>query len=137
MIFDFADINWFAIAACVVVGQILLTIWFAALFADPWAKAYGVDDKKQHTAEIPPYTYGLGAACVLALSIGLSILQKTFGISTLGEGLALGVFVAVFFGFTTMMPGYAFLKRWSAFVLAFGSQAALILVLSTILVLWP
>ena len=41
---NFGALNWLAILTCVVVGQVFLTIWFVALFAKPWAKAYGVDD---------------------------------------------------------------------------------------------
>lgn len=137
MIFDFSSINWFSILACIVAGQVLLTIWFVVLFADPWAKAYGAKDKAQHMAEIPPYTYGIGAACVLLVSLGLAMLQSALGVTSLGDGLALGLFVAIFFALGTMVPGYAFLKRWPAFIITFGSQAVLILLLSAILVLWP
>ena len=46
-------VNWLAIFACVVVGQVFLTVWFVPLFGEPWAKAYGAADKKQHAKEIP------------------------------------------------------------------------------------
>lgn len=130
------NFNWLAILLCVVVGQVFLTIWFAVIFAKPWAMAYGVDDPKQHTKEIPGYTYGIGALCVLLLTLGLSGLQAALGIASAGDGLALGLFVALHFCIATALPGYAFLKRWRACVLAVGSQAALIPILSLILAAW-
>ena len=127
------SVNWLAILVCVVVGQVFLTVWFAVVFARPWAKAYGVDEPKQHTNEVPGYTYGIGLLCVVLLSLGLSLLQENLGIATVGGGLSVGFFVAVHFSIATALPGYAFLRRWRACALALGSQATLILILSAIL----
>lgn len=133
---DFGSVNWLAIAACVVVGQVLLTVWFVALFGAPWAKEYGVADQKQHTKEIPGYTYAIGAACVLLLSVGMATLQAKLGVEGVGQGIFFGLFIALHFSIATALPGYAFLKRYRAFALALGSQTLLIVVLSTILALW-
>ena len=130
------DFNWLEVIACVVIGQIFLTIWFFAIFGEPWARAYGAADKAQHTKEIPGYTYAIGLICMILLVIGLASLQSALGVTTLGQGLALGLFVAIHFAIATAVPGYAFLKRWSACVLAVGSQTVLILLLSVILALW-
>lgn len=134
---DFANLNWLAILACVVAGQIILTIWFVVLFAEPWAKAYGATSTKEHTAAVPPWTYGIGAFCVLVLSVGLSTLQRAVGVSGIGEALGLGVFVAICLSAATALPGYAFLKHWPAFLMAQGSQIVVILAASIILALWP
>lgn len=129
-------LNWLAIGVSIIIGQLFLTVWFTALFGTPWAKAYGATDKKQHTEEIPGYTYGIGLLCTALLTIGIALLQSTLSIDTLGGGVALGLFIALFFCLATMLPGYAFLKRWNAFFLAVGSQASVILILSIILALW-
>ena len=134
---NLGSVNWLAILLCVVVGQVFLTVWFAAIFAEPWAKAYGAVDKKQHTAEIPAYTYAIGAVCVALLSVGLAILQAGLGVHGVAGGALVGVFVALSFCIPTALPGYAFLKRWSAFFLAIGSQSLLIVILSIILAAWP
>lgn len=132
----FDSINWLAILACVVVGQVFLTIWFVAIFGEPWAKAYGAADKKQHTKEIPGYTYGIGALCVFLLSVGLAALQSGLQVAGAVDGLVTGGTIALCFCISTAVPGYAFLKRWNAGVLAIGSQSVLILILSTILAVW-
>lgn len=133
---NFDGLNWLAILLCFVVGQGFLTVWFVALFGRPWALAYGAADQKQHTKEIPGYTYAIGALCLLLLTVGLAMLQAALGVNTAAEGLMTGIFVAVHFCVATALPGYAFLKRWNAFFLAIGSQTTLILVLSLILALW-
>lgn len=133
---DFAALNWLAILACVVIGQVFLTVWFAVLFADPWAKAYGAADKAEHTKAIPAYTYGIGLACMILLVVGLALFQQAIGITTLGAGLTSGAIIAICFAAATALPGYAFLQRYSSAKLAIGSQIVLILILSAILGAW-
>lgn len=136
MDFNLGNLNWFAIAACIVVGQVFLTVWFLVLFGEPWARAYGVADKQQHAKEIPGYTYGIGLVCVIGLTLGLATLQRSLGINSLAAGIQFGIFIAAFFCIATALPGYAFLRRWSAASMAIGSQATLIVILSLILALW-
>lgn len=133
---DYFSGNWMAIIACIIVGQIFLTVWFLVLFGDPWARAYGVADKAAHAKEIPGYTYGIGLACMILLVLGLSAVQRGLGVAGFGAGLGFGLAVAVHFAIATALPGYAFLKRWSAGILAIGSQTALIILLSVILAVW-
>ncbi len=129
-------LNWLAILVCVVVGQVLLTVWFVALFAKPWANEYGVDDPKRHTKEVPGYTYGIGALCVFLLSVGIAVLQRALGVQSVGDALLLGLIIAIQFSVATALPGYAFLKRYRAFALAIGSQTLLILTVSAVLAAW-
>jgi len=136
---DFGQLNWLAILACVVAGQIVLTLWFVVLFGEPWAKAYGggAMTKAQHTKEVPPYTYGIGAACVFLLSVGVSVLQTALGVDGVGGALQLACFLSVAVFVAMAMPAYAFLRRWNAWAIGAGSQIVLIFVVSTILAMWP
>ena len=95
-----------------------------------------MQDKKQHTKEIPGYTYGVQALCTFLLVLGLALMQSLIGVATLKSGVLFGLFVAVFYAIATALPGYIFLKRMNAFLMAMGSQAILILVSSTILAVW-
>jgi hypothetical protein len=133
---NFDGVNWLAILTCVVVGQVLLTIWFVALFPKPWAREYGVSDPKEHTKAVPGYTYAIGALCVLLLSLGMAGVQAGLGVDTAGKGALFGVYVALLFSITTALPGYAFLERYRAFLLAMGAQAVLVVALSTLLAAW-
>lgn len=134
---QFELINWPAIGVCFIVGQVFLTVWFTVLFGTPWAKAYNpTKTKAEHTKEVPGYTYAIGAICMIALVLGLALLQIALGVKTLGAGLGLAAFVSITLVLTTMLPGYAFLRRWNAFILAATSQVTLIFILNVILALW-
>ncbi len=134
---DFSAINWLSIVVCFVVGQIFLTLWFSVFFGEPWAKAYDpAKNKKEHTKEIPGYTYAFGAVCTFLLTLGLELFQIAFGVDDLGSGLQLGVIISVFFIIATMLPGYAFLRRWNALRLSLGSQVFVTLIISAILGAW-
>ncbi|TPV92563.1 MAG: DUF1761 family protein [Myxococcales bacterium FL481] len=135
MILANASINWLAVLACVVTGQLLLTVWFAVIFAVPWARAYGgpTMTKAQHTKEVPGYTYAIGAACVAALAVALSLLRTALDVSGIGPSLALGLLVGLGVFVPMALPAYAFLRRWNAFALGAGSQLALVLALSVVL----
>ena len=133
---ELSSLNWLAIGTCLLFGQAFLSIWFIVLFGTPWAKEYGVQDKKQHTKEIPGYTYGIQAFCTLLLTIGIAIMQAMVGIETFESGIIFGLYVVIFYSLATALPGYIFLKRMNAFLMAMGSQAILILVVSTILAIW-
>lgn len=133
---DLLNLNWLAIIVCLIFGQAFLSVWFIVLFGTPWAREYGVQNKQQHTKEIPGYTYAVQALCTLLLIIGIAMMQNLVGIDTFQAGILFGLFVAVFFAIATSLPGYIFLKRMNAFLLAMGSQAILVIVFSAILAIW-
>ncbi len=132
----FSDFNWAAIVASIVAGQVIATVWFVVLFGDPWAKEYGAADKKQHTAEVPGYTYGVQVLCTVALVFGIATLQRWLEVDTVGEALGSALFVSLHFVVATLLPGQAFLKRWRVAAIAGGSQVAMIVGISLILALW-
>jgi len=136
MDFSFADLNWGAVVASIIAGQIISTVWFVVLFGDPWAREYGAADKKQHTAEIPGYTYGVQVLCTVVLTLSLALFQRWIGVDSVGDAIGSALFVIVGFAVATGLPGQAFLKRWRVAGIAYGSQAAMILGISLILGLW-
>jgi len=133
---NFSDFNWAAVVVSVIAGQIISTVWFVALFGEPWAKEYGASSKQQHTKEVPPYTYAVGALCTFVLVLSIAALQQRLGVDSAGEALELALFIAVGFSIATGLPGQAFLRRWRVAALAYGSQAAMIVAVSLILGLW-
>lgn len=137
MEFEIGALNGWGIVVGVIAGQVVSTVWFVVLFGEPWAREYGASSKQQHTKEVPPYTYAVGLLCTALLVLSLALLQQALAITTLGAALRLGVLVSVGFCIATGVPGQAFLRRWRVALIANGSQTAMILVISTILVLFP
>lgn len=131
-----SDINWLAVLASVVAGQVISTVWFVVLFGEPWAHEYGAADKKQHTQEIPGYTYGVQVLCTVALVLSLAVLHRWLAVDSVGQALGLAALVSVGLCVATGLPGQAFLKRWRAAAIALGSQVAMIFGISLILGLW-
>ena len=136
MVFDFTSFNWPAVLASVVAGQLISTVWFTALFGEPWAEEYGAASRQQHTEEVPGYTYGIGLLCTIVLVMSIASLQQALSIESAGRALGLGLFLAVGLCIATGLPGQAFLKRWRVFFIAYGSQTVMILAISLILALW-
>lgn len=136
--FDFGALNWPALGVCFVAGQIFLTLYFTVILGDRWAKAYGPDKTRaEHTAEVPKYTYGIGAACTAALVLTVALLQAALGVQGVGEALQLGALIAFGLVAAAMLPGYAFLRKLDGGWLAIGSQVALTVMVSGILGAWP
>lgn len=133
---EFAALNWWGVLVGVIAGQVVSTIWFVVLFGEPWAREYGASSKQEHTKEVPPYTYGVGLLCTVLLVLSLALLQKALAITTVAGALHLGIFVSVGFCIATGVPGQAFLRRWRVALIAYGSQTAMILVISTVLALF-
>lgn len=128
-----AAINWWAVLAAIVAGQVISTVWFVVLFGEPWAKEYGAFDKKQHTKEVPGYTYAVQILCTVILVMSLAILQQWLAVGSMADALKLGLLVAIGFCVATGVPGQAFLKRWRVAAIAFGCQATMIVAISLIL----
>lgn len=131
-----AGINWMAVAASIVAGQIISTVWFVALFGEPWAAEYGAASKQEHTKDIPGYTYGVQLLCTVLMVLVLAVLHRSLGVASVSEALQLGGLVAVGFAVATGLPGQAFLKRWRVAAIALGCQVAMIAGVSMILGAW-
>ena len=131
-----SGINWFAVLASIAAGQVISTVWFVVLFGEPWAREYGAADKKQHTAEVPGYTYAVQALCTVALVLPLAMMQQWLSVGSLTDALKLGFLVAVGFCIATSVPGQAFLKRWRVAAIALGCQATMTIAISLILGVW-
>ena len=136
MHFDLGSINWLAVGASVVAGQLISTLWFIALFGEAWAHEYGARSRQEHTAAIPGYTYAVQIICTATQALALAVLVGWLGASSIGEALALAAFVAIGFCVTNGLPGQAFLKRWRVAAIAYGCQSTMIVAMTLILSLW-
>ena len=136
MSIDWSQLNLWAILVSVVAGQVISTVWFVALFGEPWAKEYGASSRQEHTKAIPGYTYGVQLLCTVATTVCLAILQLWAGVDSIGSALILGALVSVGFCVATGLPGQAFLKRWRVAAITLGCQSTMIMVISAILGAW-
>lgn len=136
MEFGLSGINWLAVLASVIAGQVISTVWFVPLFGNAWAREYGVKSRVEHTAQVPSFTYGVQIACTAVQMVALALLTGWLGVDTIGGAITLGLFVAVAFCIANGLPGQAFLRRWRVAVLTLGCQSTMIVAGTLILALW-
>ncbi len=133
MHFNFGSLSPAAVFSGFVVGQIVSTLWFTVLFGDRWARCYGVPSRQLHTKEVPGYTYGVQAACTVAQSVSLALLQDWLDVRSTSDALTMGAFVAAGFCATNLVPGNGFLGKWEVAKLTVGCQATMIVAMSVAL----
>ena len=90
-----SGINRLAVALSVIAGPVVSTVWFVALFGEPWAKEYGATSKRQHTKEVPGYTYAVQVPCTIVMVLSVAALQRSLGVASVGDALKIGLFVAI------------------------------------------
>ena len=86
-------VNWLAVLAASVAHFVLGGLWFAALFAKPYAQALGIADR---APQKPGAIFMIGPFVCGAITIATTaVLLRALGITTFGDGLALGMLVGV------------------------------------------
>ncbi|MFK8002438.1 MAG: DUF1761 family protein [Polyangiales bacterium] len=96
----------------------------------------GEEQEGAHAKAVPPYTCAVQLLCTVVLVLSLAVFQQLCGVNSVGGALATALFVILGFSVSTGLPGQAFLKRWRVAAIAYGSQAAMILVISLVLGIW-
>ena len=89
-----AELNWLAVIVGAVVYFALGALWFSrALFARPWMRSIGWDESREINAN--PLSYAGPGLFYIFAAIATGILAAATGTDTLGEGLVLGLVVAI------------------------------------------
>ena len=93
MIEAFSHVNWLAVLAASVAHFILGGIWFAVLFAKPYARALGIADRPPQK---PGAIFMIGPFVCGAVTIATTaVLLRALGITAYGDALALGALVGI------------------------------------------
>ena len=88
------QLNWVAIIVGAVAYFALGAAWFTpALFGRPWQRAIGWDESRE--AQTSPAVYALPALFYLISAIATGMLARATGSDTFGEGIVLGLVVAI------------------------------------------
>ena len=111
--FDLGSLNYWAVLVAVIFNQALGAAWYSAL-AKPWMAEVGLTADDMEAMKGTPrqwYPYVLAVVCAVVFTLGLALLAQGLGADSAGEGLGLGVLVAVGFIFTSNAINYAFEGR--------------------------
>jgi len=132
--FDLSGLNWLAILVATVAGFLLGGIWYGPAFGKAWLAAVG---KREEDLGSPAGPMTVSFFTGLVTSIALALLIRALGITTLGDGLAIGALTSVGFIATGMASDYAFCG-WGAklFAIQSGYRVAYSLIMGAILAVW-
>ena len=97
MTFDaLSDVNFLAAAAAAIAYFVLGAIWHAPpVFGKAWQKATGVE--MEGASSPSPAMFAINLVAYFLFAVVIAAIAKASGTDTLGEGLVLGVFIAVGF----------------------------------------
>jgi hypothetical protein len=139
MTFDWlGEVNWLAILVGAVAWWILGAIWYARpLFGNAWIKAAGIqisEDQRPGAA-----TYVIPLIAYFIATVAAAMLARATGSTTFGEGIVLGLVLAIGFGATLYWVESVFGNRpgpatWFAITATY--QALGLLIATVIVTVW-
>ena len=102
MTFDtLGDVNWLAVVVAAVLYFLLGGLWYSPVFlGKPWMRATGMEMPEEGKGP-PPVIYIAPLLGYLVSAIATGMLAEATGTDTVGEGLVLGLVVAL--GYSTVL----------------------------------
>ena len=89
------QLNWLAVIVGAVIYFALGAVWFTpAVFGRPWQRAIGWDESRT-PPEMNPVSYVAPALFYIVAAVATGMLAAATGSETIGEGLVLGLVVAI------------------------------------------
>lgn len=137
--FFFTPVHYVAVLIAALSSMVVGFLWYSPLlFAKPWMKLSGLDEKSMNAAKKNmPMTYTASFFMSLVMAYVTAILINSLLVSTLQEGLMLALLVWLGFVATTMVTGVLFQRvPWKLFFINSGYQLVSMLVVSAILTIW-
>jgi hypothetical protein len=132
------DVNWLAILVGAVAWWILGAIWYSpVLFGTAWARAGGIEIPEGQRPS--PATYLVPLVASFIATIAAAMLARATGSTTFGEGIVLGLVLAIGFAFTLFWVESTFGNRpkpgtWFAITATYSILG--ILIATVIVTIW-
>lgn len=89
------ELNWLAVVVGALIYFALGALWYAPFFLGrQWQRSIGWDPE-QTPPEMKPATYAVPLVAYLVMAVAVGLLALATGTDTLGEGIALGLVIAI------------------------------------------
>jgi hypothetical protein len=138
---DLGQLNWLAIVVGAVVYFLLGGLWYSPiLFARPWQRSIGWDETKAPPqASAMTYVVPLLAYLVMATAVGM--LAVATGTDEIGEGLVLGLVLALGLSLAHTFVDASFSPEkpapWTWFAINGTYHAIGLVLVAVIIAAWP
>ncbi len=134
-------INYLAVLVSAIASMVLGFLWFGPLFGKQWTSLMGFDKKKVEEAKkkgMPPQTWALLIVGTLVTSYVLAHFVDYLDATTFGGALQAGFWIWIGF-FAPVMLGMVLWegKPWNLYFLVVAHHLVNLLVMASILALWP
>lgn len=137
---DLGSLNWLAVIVAAIAYFALGALWYSpVLFAKPWQRSIGWDESRgQPQASAMTYVVPLVAYIVMAIAVGL--LAAATGTDEIGEGIVLGLVLAVGLSLAHTFVDASFSPEkpepWTWFAINGTYHALGLVVMSVIIAIW-
>ncbi|PIQ76684.1 hypothetical protein COU78_05325 [Candidatus Peregrinibacteria bacterium CG10_big_fil_rev_8_21_14_0_10_49_24] len=133
------SLNYASIVFCAVASMVIGSIWYSpVLFGNAWIRMNGLTGmSKQDMMKDARKAYAVSLASALVLAYVLSVFANLLGITTVDEGIEMGVWLWAGLTASTMATNYAYTKRPVALLcIDAGYWGAVVLTMAGILAVW-
>src|SRR3989338_618967 len=134
-------INYLAVFVAAIASMVLGFLWFGPLFGKQWTSLMGFDKKKMEEMKkkgMPPQTWALMIIGTLVTSYVLAHFVDYLDATTFAGALQAGFWIWLGF-FASVMLGMVLWegKPWKLYYLVVAYNLVNLLVMASILALWP
>jgi hypothetical protein len=141
MTLDFSQINWLAAIVGAVVYFALGALWYSpVLFARPWQRSIGWDENRA-PPQASAMTYVVPLVAYVVMAIAVAMLAAATGTDELGEGIVLGLVLAVGLSLAHTFVDASFSPEkpqpWTWFAINGTYHAIGLVILAAVIAIWP
>jgi hypothetical protein len=141
MTLDFSQVNWLAAIVGAIVYFALGALWYSpVLFAKPWQRSIGWDENRA-SPQASAMTYVVPLVAYLVMAVAVAMLAAATGTDELGEGIVLGLVLAVGLSLAHTFVDASFSPEkpqpWTWFVINGTYHAIGLVILAVIIAIWP
>jgi uncharacterized protein DUF1761 len=139
MTLDLGQLNWLAVIVGALVYLALGALWYTVLFGSAWQRSIGWQPETPPQQNVMTYVVPLLAYLVMAIAVGL--LAAATGTDELGEGIVLGLVLAIGLSLAHTFVDASFSPEkpqpWTWFAINGTYHALGLVIMAVIFAIWP